>query len=204
MANTAVFSYHINGLPLQTGDIICTQNGAVDENYPEAIRPGEFWHWVGQIVPGEVDHIAIYVGPGGRCIEAGARGVISFVVEEGWWNAPRMMAERGLFLDTFYGIVYPLEGRGLQPEEEALLRTEVAAYCLAQLGKPYNVNLLNPEEESSFYCSQLAYKAYKPHGINLNSDPDIRVLPGTQRIVYPQEIWESCHHRRPDMAVETG
>jgi hypothetical protein len=195
--SNCVYSYVINGLPVQTGDILCTQNGAVDENYPEAIRPGEFWQWVSQFVPGDVDHVAIYIGPDGRCIEASGRGVISFMVEEGWWNAPRMMDERGRFLDTFYGVAYPLEGRGLPLEEERRLRLEVAVYCLAQIGKPYNLNLLNPEQDNSFYCSQLVYKAYQPYGINLNSNPEIRVLPGTQRIVYPQEIWEACYHRRP-------
>jgi phosphatidylethanolamine-binding protein (PEBP) family uncharacterized protein len=197
-----ISSYTINGLPVQTGDILCTQNGAVDVNYPDAIRPGEFWHWVSHIVPGEVDHIAVYLGPAGRCIESGCRGVISFTVQDGWWNAPAMMGERGRFLDTFYGVAYPLEGRGLPPEVECRLRLDVAAYCLAQLGKPYNLNLLNPEQEGSFYCSQLAYKAYQRHGINLNGEPEIRVLPGTQRIVYPQEIWDVCRHRRPEVAVE--
>ena len=201
MDGNVVFSYVINGLPLQTGDIICTQNGILDTNYPEAIRPGEFWHWVGEIVPGEVDHVAIYIGPAGRCIEAGTLGVVSFVVKEGWWNAPRMMAERGRFVDTFYGVAYPLEGRGLPPEEETRLRAEVGAYCLAQLGKPYNLNLLNPEHDHAFYCSQLVYKAYQPYGIQLNGDPHLRVLPGTQRIVYPQEIWDACRHRKSDDLV---
>ena len=195
MDSHGVFSYRINGLPVQTGDVICTQNGAVDVDLPEAIRPGEFWHWVSQIVPGDVDHVAVYLGPRGRCIEAGAWGVSSFVVKGGRWNAARMMAQRGRFVDTFYGIAYPLEGRGLPTEAERRVRAEVAAYCIAQLGKPYNLNLLNLEQEHSFYCSQLVYKAYQPQGINLNSDPHIHMLPGTQRIVYPQEIWKVCRHR---------
>jgi hypothetical protein len=194
----AVFDYTINGLPMQTGDILCTQDGALDVRYPQAIRPGEFWHWVGRLVPGDVDHIAIYVGPAGRCIEAGALGVISFMVAGGQWDAARMMAERGLFVDTFYGVAYPLQGRGLAPEEEARLRAEVGAYCTAQLGKPYNLNLLNPEAEDAFYCSQLVYKAYQRHGIHLNCDPCIQVVPGTEGIVYPQEIWEACFHRKSD------
>lgn len=192
----AIFSYVINGLPVQTGDILCTQAGVEGADQPEAIQPGEFWHWVGQLVPGEVDHVAIYLGPGGLCIESGPWGVISFTVEAGWWNAPQMMSRRGNFVDTFYGVAYPLAGRGLPPEAEVRLRAEVAAFCTAQLGKPYNKNLFNLDQDDSFYCSQLAYRAYQPHGINLNSRPEIKVLPLTQRIVYPQEIWDSCHHRR--------
>ena len=42
------------------------------------ILPGEFWRLVGRLVPGDVDHVMMYVGPGGRCIEAGSRGVIAF------------------------------------------------------------------------------------------------------------------------------
>ena len=194
----AVFNYTINGLPLQTGDLICTQDGAVDIAHPEAIRPGEFWHWVGRLVPGDVDHVVIYVGPGGRCVEAGALGVVSFMVEGSQWDAVHMMAERGLFVDTFYGVAYPLEARGLPPEEETRIRADIGAYCLAQLGKPYNLNLLKPEREDSFYCSQLAYKAYQRHGINLNCDPCIQVAPRTEGIVYPQEIWEACFHRQPE------
>jgi len=196
MAIPEIYSYTIHGLPLQTGDIICTQDGAIDPAHPEAIRPGAFWLRVGRLVPGEVDHIAIYLGPGGRCIEASPRGVICFTAEGGEWNAIKMMTARNLLLDTFYGVAYPLEGRGLSPEEERRIRAEVSAYCLAQLGKPYNFNLLNPDKEKAFYCSQLAYKAYLPYGIHMNSEPDIRVLPGTQRIVYPQEVWDACPHKK--------
>ena len=60
-----IHTYQIEGITLQTGDIICTMNGKPD------ILPGEFWRLVGRLVPGDVDHIAIYLGPDGRCIEAG-------------------------------------------------------------------------------------------------------------------------------------
>lgn len=196
MDSPTIYSYVINGLPVQTGDILCTQAGVEAADYPEAIQPGEFWHWVGQLVPGEVDHVAIYIGPGGLCIESGPRGVISFTVEAGCWDAPQMMSRRGNFVDTLYGVAYPLAGHDLPSEAKARLRVEVAAFCTAQLGKPYNKNLFNVDQDDSFYCSQLVYRAYQPHGINLNSRPEIKVLPMTQRIVYPQEIWESCPHRR--------
>ena len=62
-----IYTYQIDGLAIQTGDIICTMNGKPD------ILPGEFWRLLGRLVPGDVDHIAIYLGPDGKCIEAGAR-----------------------------------------------------------------------------------------------------------------------------------
>ena len=69
-----IHTYQIEGITLQTGDVICTMNGKPD------ILPGEFWRLVGRLVPGDVDHVAIYLGPDGRCIEAGTRGVITFDV----------------------------------------------------------------------------------------------------------------------------
>ena len=107
-----IFNYRINGLPLQTGDIICTTNGA------EEILPGEFWRLLGRLLPGAVDHIVIYVGPEGRCVEGGAKGVINFEVKEGVWATEKMVYQRGPFFDTFYGVAYPLQGRGFSEKEE--------------------------------------------------------------------------------------
>ena len=184
-----IYTYQIEGIPVQTGDIICTMNGKPD------ILPGEFWRLVGRLVPGDVDHMAVYVGPQGRCVEAGARGVIKFTVFDGQWNTEKMARRRGLLFDTFYGIVSPLDTLGLTEDEEHEMRKTVAAYCLAQVGKPYNLNFLNAETEESFYCSQLAYKAYQQVGINLNTGLAMEQLPGTNNIVYPQEIWEGFSHR---------
>ena len=184
-----IYTYQIGGIALQTGDIICTMNGKPN------ILPGEFWLLVGRLVPGDVDHVAIYIGPEGRCIEAGAHGVIKFTVFEGEWDAERMARRRGLLFDTFYGVASPLDGLGLAEQEEHEMRRSVAAYCLAQLGKPYNLNFLNSETEESFYCSQLAYKAYQKVGINLNTGLAMEQIPGTNAIIYPQEIWDGCSHR---------
>ena len=184
-----IYTYQIEGIPLQTGDIICTMNGKPD------ILPGEFWRFVGRLVPGDVDHVAIYTGPEGRCVEAGAHGVIKFTVFKGAWDTERMARRRGLLFDTFYGIASPLDGLGLPEEEEQVLRAKVAEYCLAQVGKPYNLNFLRSETEEAFYCSQLAYKAYQQIGINLNTGLAMEQLPGTNAIVYPQEIWEGTSHR---------
>ena len=179
----------INGLTVQTGDIICTMNGKPD------ILPGEFWRLVGRLVPGNVDHVAMYLGPDGRCAEAGALGVVTFDVKAGTWEAEHMMRERGHLVDTFYGVAYPLAGRGISPELEGQIRADIAAFCLAQVGKPYNLNFLNAETEESFYCSQLTYKAYQRVGINLNTGLAMEGLPGTNLIIYPQEIWDGNIHR---------
>jgi hypothetical protein len=184
-----IHTYEINGLPLETGDIICTMNGKPD------ILPGEFWRLVGRLVPGDVDHNAIYIGPGGRCVESGTRGVITFEVTGGHWDSGKMVSQRGLIFDEFYGVAYPLSGLEMSEEEETLIREKVAEYCLAQVGKPYNLNFMDPDKEDAHYCSQLIYKAFLPAGINLNTGLAMEMLPGTNQIIYPQEIWSGCAHR---------
>jgi len=184
-----IYTYQIDGIPVQTGDIICTMNGKPN------ILPGQFWWLVGKLVPGDVDHIALYLGPNGRCVEAGAIGVVTFEIPNGHWDTEKMLPQRGLLLDTLYGISKPLEGLELSEEEEAHMRTSVAEYCLAHLGRPYNLNFLNPETDDAFYCSQLAYKAYKHIGIDLNTGLAMEQLPGTNAIVYPQELWDGIPHQ---------
>jgi hypothetical protein len=190
-----IHQYEINGLTVQTGDVICTMNGKPD------ILPGEFWRLVGKLVPGDVDHVAMYLGPAGRCIEAGALGVVTFEVHDGVWDAEHAMRERGHLVDTFYGVAYPLAGRGLSAELEKQLRADIAAFALAQVGKSYNLNFLNSDTDESFYCSQLIYRAYLRCGINLNTGMAMESLPGTNRIIYPQEIWDECIHRIAGIAV---
>jgi cell wall-associated NlpC family hydrolase len=185
-----IYTYQIEGIALQTGDIICTMNGKPD------ILPGEFWRFIGRLVPGDVDHVAVYVGPNGRCIEAGAHGVIKFTVFDGKWNTERMARRRGLLFDTFYGVASPIDGLQVSQEEAFELRSRVAEYCLAQVGKPYNLNFLNTETEDTFYCSQLVYKAYQLIGMDLNTGLAMEQLSGTNAIVYPQEIWDGFPHRR--------
>jgi len=191
-----IYTYEIEGIPFQTGDIICTRNGKPD------ILPGEFWLLVGRLVPGDVDHVAIFLGPEGRCIEAGSKGVNPFHLKSSIWHAEDMIEERGFLVDTFYGAAYPLAGMQLSEEEEMLMRMKVADYCLAQIGKPYNINFLNAETEKSFYCSQLAYKAYKQIGVDLNTGLAMEQLPGTNEIIYPQEIWDGFPHRAVEESVE--
>ena len=93
--------------------------------------------------------------------------------------------------------LYKVLGKSLKRPlaEDEDVRGVVAAYCLAQLGKPYNLNFLDAETENAFYCSQLAYKAYQRVGINLNTGLAMEQLPGTNAIIYPQEIWSGFAHR---------
>ena len=76
-----IYEFHFNGLPVKTGDVICTANGKPD------ILPGEFWRLIGRLLPGEVDHIVIYLGPQGRCAESGSLGVITFEMPGMRWQS---------------------------------------------------------------------------------------------------------------------
>jgi cell wall-associated NlpC family hydrolase len=189
-----IYTHQFNGIPLQTGDIICTRDGVPDGLY------GRFWLLVGRALPGDVDHCAIYIGPGGRCVEAGPGGVIAYeMVDEQWDAAP--LIEQRLFVDQLYGIAYPLANRGLSSAEEQQIRAGVAQYCLEQvaLKKPYNFDFPDPDKDSAFYCSQLVYKAYLEQGIDLNVTPELpaaNLANLLQRIVFPEEIWESCSNCR--------
>ncbi len=197
--SSVIYTYTLDGLQIQTGDILCLAFGR-DEN----ISPGDYWRIIGLLVPGEVDHVAVYVGPGGRCVEACAKGVYTFDLEDNEWAAEKMFKHRGRFKDQLVGVAYPLHGLGYTAEEETQIRYSVANYSLAQAKakKPYNINLLDPDQDEAFYCSQLAYKAYLLHGINLNTGQGVPNLPGTDQIVFPQEIWRGCFHRRVSNAVE--
>ncbi|HHC24380.1 MAG TPA: hypothetical protein ENK58_03045 [Desulfobacterales bacterium] len=188
-----VYSYEINGIPVETGDLICTVDG--DLSSDNII--GQFWWIVGKFVPGDVDHIVIYVGPEGRCVESGAKAkVITFEIPDRQWDGHRMLSQRFL-MDRLYGVAYPLAGTNRSSEKIRQIRLDVARYCLRQAeeGKPYNLNFLNSDTEDAFYCSQLAYKAYIRHGIDLNTEKGVPNLPFSKHIVLPQEIWESCYKK---------
>ncbi len=188
-----IHEYEINGLMVKTGDILCTTNGG------PSILDGQFWRYIGTLLPGDVDHVAVYVGPEGRCVEAGARGkVITFEVMNNRWDALKMQNQRGEAVDTLYGVARPVEGRGLSEDRKIGVREDVARYCLAQAaaGKPYNLNFLNPMTEDAFYCSQLPYLAYLKNGIDLNTGLTVPHNPATSRIVFPQDIWRGCVHEK--------
>src|SRR5512143_908677 len=116
-----IYTYQIEGIAVQTGDVICTMNGKED------ILPGEFWRLVGRLVPGEVDHVAIFLGPGGRCVESAILGVALFDVPADTWDTKRMASQRGQLFDDFHGVASPLDGMGLGEDEESWMREKVAS-----------------------------------------------------------------------------
>lgn len=186
-----VYAYNIHGIPVQTGDIICTTNGG------DSPIAGQIWRLIGLLIPGAVDHVAIYTGPEGRCIEAGAKmKVVEFDIPDHKWDIPKMIGQRGPLIDSFYGVAYPLAGKRMASADETAIREAVAAYCRAQVGKPYNLRFPDSDREDAFYCSQLAYKAYLPHGVNLNTGLGIPDIPGTDSIIFPQEIWSGCERNK--------
>lgn len=188
-----VYSSELEGLPLQTGDIICTSDG------DSQLIAGQFWRLIGKLIPGPVDHVCVYIGPGGRCVEAGAIGVIAFEFSGSKWDAHVMQKQRGGLLDQLYGISYPAESVGLTEEQLRELRIGVGNYCLtqAELSKPYNLNFFDSDTDGAFYCSQLAYKAYLPFGIDMNTGQGLPDYPLTRSVIFPQEIYSGFTHKRP-------
>jgi hypothetical protein len=173
-----VYDYVINGRRLKSGDIISTKDG---NNSIYSLG----YVLLGHLIPGEVDHTVIYVGPAGLCVEAGMRGVISFEAGRKW-DPKKMFKGRGL-VDTFCQASSVLPSGG--GADEQAVRTFVRGYVLGSVGKPYNFNFLAPDTECCVYCSQLAYLAYKKVGIDLNVGTS--GLPGIDRIVFPEEILHS-------------
>ena len=185
-----IYTHNYNDLRVATGDVLCTQDGDEDSAF------GRIWRLMGLLVPGEIDHTIVYLGPGGRCVESGGRGVITFEMPGDVWEAQVLYSQR-LLADSLVGAAYPLEGQGLAPEEEKRIRLGVAEYCLHQVecAKPYNSNFFDPQIDGAFYCSQLVYKAYLAQGIDLNRDAGVSA--GLlSKVVFPQEIWNGCVHRR--------
>jgi hypothetical protein len=185
-----IYTHVFNGLRVATGDVLCMHDGDPDSLF------GRFWRLMGLLVPGEIDHTIVYTGPDGRCVEAGARGVIAFDMPGDTWEAQTLYTQRWLS-DSLVGVAYPLEGLQLSSSDEAHIRAGVAEYCLkqAELAKPYNPNYFDSQQEEGFYCSQLVYMAYLAQGIDLNRDTGVPTGVMSQ-IVFPQEIWNGCSHRR--------
>lgn len=200
-----IYEHVFDGIPVRSGDILCTQDGWPRQGRGEFRGKsngtsvslslfGQFWRVLGKLSPGEIDHCLVYVGPGGRCIESAARGVIVFEMPGESWNASLLMKKR-LLLDTLVGVAYPLAERRLSEGEERRIRLEVVNYCLerASMRRPYNLNLFDAQRDGAFYCSQLVYRAYLAYGIDLDIDRNTSLL---ERIVFPEEIWTACPHRR--------
>jgi hypothetical protein len=193
-----IYTHVYNGLHIATGDVLCMHDGDPGSLF------GRIWRMLGLLVPGEIDHTLVYVGPGGRCVESGARGVIAFEMPGETWEAQALYSQRWL-ADTLVGAAYPLEGLQLSTIEEQRIRSGVAEYCLkqAELSKPYNPNYFDPQQEGAFYCSQLVYKAYLAQGIDLNRDAGVPAGLASA-IIFPQEIWNGCFHQRVEYALTKG
>lgn len=174
-----IYEFNINDRIVKTGDVISTSDGT-NSIYSIGYR------LLGAVIPGKVDHSVLYVGPGGLCVEAGIYGVIAFTAASRW-DSDEMFHERGL-LDTFRAASSILAGRGLSSDDENTMRNFVRAYALGCVGKPYNLNFLDPDNERALYCSQLVYLAYKNVGIDLNVGKSGVKGKWFDRVIFPQEI----------------
>jgi len=186
-----IHHHRIEGIPLQSGDVLCTHDGAEESLF------GAVWRMLGRLLPGEIDHCVVYIGPGGRCVESGARGVIVFEMPGETWQSMPLAPEREL-VDELVGVAYPLAQERFTAEEEASIRQGVVDFCLemAAENRPYNFDFLNAQTARGFYCSQLVYKAYLQFGVDLNRNLGVPDDPLLGRIVFPEEIWNACFHRR--------
>lgn len=192
------YDHVIDGLPLRTGDVLCLRDGTDRGLY------GLAWQAIGALVPGEIDHCVLYVGPAGRFVEANVYGVRALDMPGHNWDAHALVRERVL-VDSLVGAAYPLGGRDLSSAEEDRIRASVAEYCLAQAAadKPFNFDFFDATRPDRTYCSQLIADAYRREGIELDSNIGVPTARIFARAVFPQELWNGCPHRRVVEAVDS-
>jgi len=180
-----IFEELLDGRPVSTGDLIGTVDGGASLN-------GMLFKVIGELIPGKPDHIAIYLGPHGICAEAAPKGVHLFRFFKGRWDSDRMEGQRGI-VDKLYGIRSCLrEGLSSQKGENAA-RAVVRDYVLAQMGKPYNLNFAATDQEKAFYCSQLAWAAYRQAGVDLWPKPGAKRHPLLPKgVITPEDVWRAC------------
>jgi hypothetical protein len=190
-----IHTFQFNGVPVKSGDILFTRDGE------EGSLFGEFWRLIGRAFPSEFSHCAIYLGPGVRFVESAAKGVVVVEMEGDEWDGLKYGTER-LLVDELVGIGDPLAGRNLSPERETAMREAAIDFCLKQAAeaKPYNLDFFNPESDSAFYCSQLAYKAYEEQGIDFSAATAKTSQLG--RVVLPEELWDACNVKHRVQAAE--
>jgi hypothetical protein len=186
-----IYTHSFQGITARTGDILFTRDGESGSLF------GEIWKLLGYILPGDLDHCAMYLGPGVRFVESAARGVVVCEFAGDAWTATPYAAQR-LLIDELVGIGDPIAGRGIALEQEIELREHAVAYCLAQAAeqKPYNIDFFNPQTDGAFYCSQLVYKAYAAQGIDLHVHAGESANSLLAPIVFPEDVWNACHARR--------
>lgn len=182
-----IYTHSFNGITAKTGDILFTRDGEPGSVF------GAIWKMLGHILPGDLDHAALYVGPGIRFIESAAKGVVLVHMEGDRWQGKRYGKER-LLVDELVGIGDPIAGRGISADREVQIRENVLAYCMAQVAeaKPYNLDFFNPETDGAFYCTQLLYKAYQTQGINLHVHKGDEAASLLAPLVLPEDIWNAC------------
>lgn len=158
---------------------------------------GRVWQAIGALVPGEIDHCVLYVGPAGRFVEANVYGVSVLDMPGDTWDAHALVRERAL-VDSLVGVAYPLGGRNLPCAEEDRIRAAVANDCLAQAAadKPFNFDFFDATRPDRTYCSQLIADAYRREGIELDSNLGVPTARIFAQAVFPQELWNGCVHRR--------
>ena len=61
---------------------------------------GQLWRFLGTLLPSPIDHITVYLGRGGRFIEAGPGDVVAFQVEGNSWTPQPLYNQRGQLLNT--------------------------------------------------------------------------------------------------------
>ncbi len=176
-----VFEETLEGKTIRSGDIIATVDGG-------ASLYGFLFKLIGIIVPGRPDHVAVYLGPDGMCVEAGPRGVNQFRFFDAHWDTEKMLGQRSI-VDSLYGLRSLIEGRVTDVGSEKAIRSEIHRYVLEQVGKPYNIFFCDPYREDSFYCSQLVFSAYRKVGIAIQFGiihPAFHV-----NIVTPEDVWKA-------------
>jgi hypothetical protein len=100
-----LFEYLLDGLPVRTGDIVATVDGI------EVTFRGQVWRLVGAVMPGDIHHVLMYVGPGPRFIEAGPSGVIELEMPKSRWDSVPVADSRGGLMDRLQGVAGPLVGK---------------------------------------------------------------------------------------------
>jgi len=109
-----LFEYELDGIPLQTGDLICTRDGS------DTILAGEFWKIIGTLIPGEVDHVAVYLGPKGAASRRD-RTACSCSRSRTGVGCGSMFQKRGI-VDQLHGVAFPLRKRKLGIEATQRMR----------------------------------------------------------------------------------